>query len=263
MMELYIVDAFTDAPFGGNPAGVCILEQGMDDETMLNIAREVNHSETAFVLKRGGLYGLRWFTPKSEVPLCGHATMAAAHVLWERRLESGKSEIRFSTKESGVLTVRRMDGMIVMDFPQKFVAPAENNDLLRKGLNAEPIFIGCDDIRYLLEMAHEDVVRNLKPDFEAMKRLGKRVVVTAQSSHGAYDFVSRVFAPSVGVDEVPVTGSAHCYLAPYWGRKLNKTVLVGYQASYRPGTVLCELTDRMRVLLKGKAKTVFRGELFI
>jgi len=262
-MKIYIVDAFTDRLFTGNPAGVCILEQVIDDELMLKIAREVNLSETAFVLKQGEQYYLRWFTPLTEVPLCGHATMATAHILWEQHYEKESHPIEFTTKESGVLTITLKNGMIIMDFPHKFVMPTQQNEILQKALQLTPIFIGCDELRYMLEIENEQDIRTLNPDFELLKRLDKRVIVTARSNDPQYDFVSRVFAPSVGVNEDPVTGSAHCYLAPYWARKLGKSAVTGYQASFRPGVIYCEELGNSRVLLKGTAKTVIKGELLI
>ncbi|MGD1045063.1 MAG: PhzF family phenazine biosynthesis protein [Bacteroidota bacterium] len=262
-MNIYIVDAFTETSFTGNPAGVCILEKPIADQLMLNIAKEVNHSETAFAVKRDMCYHLRWFTPQIEVPLCGHATLATAHILWEQQYEQKAHAIQFATQESGVLTVTNANEMIVMDFPQKFVILTSQNELIRKALHVNPIFIGCDEIRYLLEVEHEQEVRTMYPDFELLKRLNKRVIITARSVDPKYDFVSRVFAPSVGVNEDPVTGSAHCYLAPYWAKKLNKTTVIGYQASFRPGCIRCELLGQERVLLKGTAKTVIKGELFL
>jgi PhzF family phenazine biosynthesis protein len=260
-MKIYIVDAFTDRLFTGNPAGVCILEHVIDDDLMLKIAKEVNLSETAFVFKQGEHYYLRWFTPQTEVPLCGHATMATAHILWEQHYEKEGHPIEFTTKESGVLTITNVNGMIVMDFPQKFVLPAGQNELLQKALQLTPIFIGCDELRYVLEVENEQEIRTLIPDFELLKRLDKRVIVTARSGNPQYDFVSRVFAPSVGVNEDPVTGSAHCYLAPYWAKKLGKSAVIGYQAYFRPGIIYCEVLGDSRVLLKGTAKTVIKGEL--
>jgi PhzF family phenazine biosynthesis protein len=262
-MNIYIVDAFTDTPFTGNPAGVCILERPIADHVMLNIAKEINHSETAFAVKDGKYYHLRWFTPQTEVPLCGHATMAAAHILWEQGYEKKADVIKFTTKESGVLTITCMEEMIAMDFPQKFVTPTSRNELIWNALQVTPLFIGCDELRYLLELENEQQIKSLNPDFELLKRLNKRVIVTARSVNPQYDFVSRMFAPAVGVNEDPVTGSAHCYLAPYWARKLNKAHVIGYQISYRPGFIHCELLEQARVLLKGKAKTILKGELLI
>lgn len=262
-MKIYIVDAFTDTPFTGNPAGVCILEAPLPDATLLQIAREVKHSETAFALKHGEHYRLRWFTPKTEVPLCGHATLATAHILWEQQYEDRNRVIHFDTQSSGPLTITYVNGLIAMDFPQQFVTPVEPPDILLNALKIAPVFVGCDDLRYLLEVTHEQVVRDLHPDFDLLTRLGKRVIVTAPSANPQYDCVSRVFAPCVGVNEDPVTGSAHCYLAPYWAKKLNKQRVIGYQASSRPGLIVCELCDDLRVVLHGTARTVIRGELVL
>ena len=259
-MDIYIVDAFTSKPFQGNPAGVCILKENIDDELMMNIARELNLSETAFALKNGNNYYIRWFTPKAEVPLCGHATLATAHILWEQSYEDKDSDIFFTTKESGILKIKYSHHIIIMDFPQKFANPTEHNDVINKAMDISPSFTGSDDIRYLVEVEDEHIVKKVTPDFELLKSLNKRVVITAHSSSDRYDFVSRVFAPSVGVNEDPVTGSAHCYLAPYWSKKLNKKILTGCQVSYRPGIVICELIDHLRVLIKGNAITIIKGK---
>lgn len=262
-MHIYIVDAFTVKSFAGNPAGVCILEECIPDELMRLIAQEVKHSETAFALKHGKEYHLRWFTPQTEVPLCGHATLATAHILWEQQYESREHSLVFHTRESGTLIVNSSAGMIVMDFPQQFATPVEPPELLSQALGVYPVWVGCDDLRYLVEFCDEQAVTAVMPQYELMKRLEKRVIITAPSAHSRYDFVSRVFAPSVGVNEDPVTGSAHCYLAPYWSKKLGKRRVVGYQASFRPGIVSCEVCNHERVLIQGTAKTVIKGELLL
>ncbi len=262
-MNIYIVDAFTKTPFTGNPAGVCILENEIDEALMLNIAMEVNLSETSFVLKQDGSFSIRWFTPTTEVPLCGHATLASSHILWEQKFINKNMPIHFSTKKSGTLDIKYENDMIVMNFPQMFITPAVNNEIIQKAFDAKPKFIGCDDSDYLVEVENEDIVKNYKPDFDLLKQLQKSIVLTAQSNNKKYDFVSRMFAPNLGINEDPVTGSAHCYLAPYWGKKLNKNILTGFQTSQRPGFVECELLNNSRVLLKGNAKTVIKGELFL
>jgi len=262
-MNIYIVDAFTKTPFTGNPAGVCILENKIDDDMMLNIAKEVNLSETSFVLKQGDSFSIRWFTPAAEVPLCGHATLASAHILWEQNFVNKNMPIHFSTKKSGSLNIKYENEMIAMNFPQMFITPTANNEIIQKAFDVKPIFTGCDDNDYLIEVENEDIVMGYQPDFDLLKQLQKSVIITAQSNNKKYDFVSRMFAPNLGINEDPVTGSAHCYLAPYWGKELNKNILTGYQASHRPGFVECELLNNSRVLLKGNARTVIKGELFL
>jgi len=260
-MNIYIVDAFTKTPFAGNPAGVCILNKKIGEDLMLNIAKEVNLSETSFVLKLGDSFSIRWFTPTTEVPLCGHATLASAHILWEQKFVNKNIPIHFITKESGSLKINYENEMIVMNFPQIFVTPAANNEIIQKAFEVKPNFIGWDNTKYLVEVENEAIVINYKPDFDLLMQLQKSVIITAQSINKEYDFVSRMFAPNVGINEDPVTGSAHCYLAPYWGKKLNKNILTGYQASHRPGFVECELLNNSRLLLKGTARTVIKGEL--
>ena len=262
-MNIYIVDAFTKTPFTGNPAGVCILNNKIDENLMLNIAKEVNLSETSFVLKQGDSYSIRWFTPATEVPLCGHATLASAHILWEQKFVKKNMPVNFLTKESGVLKINYENELIVMNFPQMFITPDVNNEIIQKAFNVKPNFIGCDATDYLVEVENEDIVINYKPDFDLLKQLQKSVIITAQSINKKYDFVSRMFAPNLGINEDPVTGSAHCYLAPYWGKKLSKNILTGFQASQRPGFVECELLNNTRLLLKGTARTVIKGELLL
>jgi len=262
-MNIYIVDAFTKTPFSGNPAGVCILDNEIDDGLMQNIASEVNLSETSFVLKQCDTFSIRWFTPTSEVPLCGHATLASAHILWEQQFVNKNSPIHFSTKKCGKLDIKFENEMIVMNFPQLFTTAADEGEIIQKAFDVKSKFVGCDDTDYLIEVENEDMVVDYKPDFDLLKKLQKSVIITAQSVNEQYDFVSRMFAPNLGINEDPVTGSAHCYLAPYWGKKLNKNILTGYQASHRPGFVESELLNNSRLLLKGHAKTVIKGELFL
>jgi len=262
-MNIFIVDAFTKTPFTGNPAGVCIIDNKIDDDLMLNIAKEVNLSETSFILRQGDSFSIRWFTPTTEVPLCGHATLASAHILWEQNFVNKNIPIQFSTKKSGSLEINYENEKIVMNFPQIFITAATNNETIQKTFNEKPKFVGCDDTDYLVEVENENFVNNYKPDFELLKQLQKSVIITAQSINKEYDFVSRMFAPNLGITEDPVTGSAHCYLAPYWGKKLNKSILTGYQVSHRPGFVECELLNNSRILLKGTARTVIKGELFL
>ncbi len=254
------VDAFTDRPFSGNPAGVCIMEEMRDDRWMQNLAKEMNLSETAFLVKAADGYDLRWFTPETEVELCGHATLASAHVLWEeRRLQPGE-EARFQTK-SGLLTAKQNEGWIEMDFPAEPERTAVPPPELAAALNVVPVYVGKNRFDYLVEIESENALRNLKPDFSILGRVQTRgVIVTARSLSTKYDFISRFFAPAVGVNEDPVTGSAHCCLGPYWQKRLKRYQLYAYQASPRGGEVHVRVaTDR--VLLAGKAVTVLRGEI--
>jgi PhzF family phenazine biosynthesis protein len=254
------VDAFTDRPFSGNPAGVCILEEMRDDRWMQNVAKEMNLSETAFLVKAADGYDLRWFTPETEVELCGHATLASAHVLWEeRRLQPGE-EARFQTK-SGLLTAQQKEGWIEMDFPAEPERPAVPPPELAAALNVVPMYVGKNRFDYLVEIESENVLRNLKPDFSRLGQVPMRgVIVTARSLSTKYDFISRFFAPAVGVNEDPVTGSAHCCLGPYWQKRLKQYQLYAYQASARGGEVHVRVAAD-RVMLSGKAVTVLRGEL--
>jgi PhzF family phenazine biosynthesis protein len=258
-LPIYIVDAFTEVPFRGNPAGVCICPSDLDDRCRQSIANELNLSETAFVEDRGDSnYGLRWFTPTHEVSLCGHATLASAHILWTERSASPK--LMFHSL-SGILTTRHSGGDIEMDFPSEFVAPSCKVEEFSAALGKTPSFIGEGESFWLCELESESAVRKLEPSLSLIASMGKTgLIVTAISDSEAEDFVSRVFAPCVGVPEDPVTGSAHCVLAPYWAQKLGKTKLVGYQASKRGGHVKLDFLGA-RTLLIGKAHTVLRGTI--
>ncbi len=259
--RIFQVDAFTARPFSGHPAGVCILAAPADPAWMQEVAREMNLAETAFLHKQADGYGLRWFTPAAEVALCGHATLASAHVLWEERHLGAGVQARFHTK-SGLLTADARGDRIELDFPAvpaEALAPPPG---LLEGLGiTAPVFVGKNKFDYLVEVADEQAVRGLTPDFAALRRLPVRgVIVTARSQSPAFDFVSRFFAPGVGVDEDPVTGSAHCCLTPYWAAKLGKRELTAFQASPRGGTLwLVDCGPRVR--LAGHAVTVLRGEL--
>jgi PhzF family phenazine biosynthesis protein len=258
---IFIVDAFTDRPFEGNPAAVCILSEPRDDGWRQDVAREMNLSETAFLEKRpDGSYTLRWFTPAVEVDLCGHATLASAHILWEsRELAAGERAV-FHTR-SGILSAVKKRDWIEMDFPAE---PAENVDApadLIGALGVAALYTGRNRFDYLVEVDREETLRTLSPDMTRLKKVDMRgVIVTSRSLSADYDFVSRFFAPAVGVDEDPVTGSAHCCLGPYWGGKLGKKALMAYQASSRGGILRVSLKDD-RVLIGGQAVTVIRGEL--
>jgi PhzF family phenazine biosynthesis protein len=257
------IDAFASQAFKGNPAAVCLLDEPRPAEWMQNVAAEMNLSETAFVVPRVDVgFDLRWFTPVIEVPLCGHATLASAHVLWESGELPPDESARFDTR-SGRLTVARADGWIVMDFPALTAAPTDPPAGLVEALGMQPLAVLRNALRYyLVEIATADEVRAVKPDLARivqMPLLG--VIVTARADRPGYDFVSRFFAPSLGVNEDPATGSSHCVLAPYWADKLGKRVLTGYQESSRGGVIRVEVKGD-RVLLGGKAVTVLRGDLF-
>src|SRR5215218_2320975 len=254
------VDAFSDRPFAGNPAAVCVMDAARDDAWMRNVGMEMNLSETAFLHPEDGGWRLRWFTPTVEVALCGHATLASAHVLWETGALPADGEARFHT-QSGLLTCRRDGEWIWMDFPAKPERPAGDIPGLAEALGADHVYVGRSQFDVIVEVASEDVVTSLAPDITALRRVEARgVIVTAKSSRAGIDFVSRFFAPNAGVDEDPVTGSAHCVLAPYWAAKLGRDALTGYQASRRGGTVRVRAAGD-RVHLGGRAVTVMRGEL--
>ncbi len=257
---IFIADAFTERPFKGNPAGVCILSEPQGEVWMQNVAAEMNCSETAFLHPEGGGYRLRWFTPKVEVDLCGHATLASSHILWEMGYLRRTEDARFHTR-SGLLTARTVGGWIELNFPaeppEESTAPA---DLIR-ALKIEPIYVGQNRFDYLIEVESERTVREMEPDFGLLASVTTRgVMVTCRSVSRDYDFVSRFFAPAVGINEDPVTGSAHCCLGPYWGLKLGKKELIAYQASARGG-VLKVRPQADRVYISGKAVTVLRGEI--
>jgi len=254
------VDAFTNKPFAGNPAGVCILSKAADSAWMLNVAREMNLAETAFLVKQRDGYDLRWFTPAVEVDLCGHATLASAHVLWEDGHLKPDVQARFHTK-SGLLTADRRDAWIELDFPATPAAAAPPPAGLSDAIGATAQFVGRSKFDYLVELEGEDVVRRLDPDMVAIARVDARgVIVTSRAASGEYDFVSRFFAPGSGIAEDPVTGSSHCALGPFWGARLGKSELLAYQASARGGVVRVRVVGD-RVKLGGQAVTVMRGDL--
>lgn len=260
-LRIIQVDAFTDRPFAGNPAAVCILPTAPEPAWMQNVAREMNLAETAFLVPKSGEYDLRWFTPAVEVDLCGHATLASAHVLWEDGLLKSTAQARFHTK-SGLLTADRRDSWIELDFPTTIASPAPPPPGLIDALGVQPRFVGRSRFDYLIEVDSESTVRRLEPDLNALARVDARgvIVTSLADKKSGYDFVSRFFAPQSGVPEDPVTGSAHCALTPYWSAKLGKQELVAYQASARGGVVRVRLNAE-RVKLAGQAVTVLRGEL--
>src|SRR5262245_19455747 len=222
------VDSFTERAFAGNPAGVCILDEPASEAWMLNVAREMNVSQTAFLVRDGDGYQLRWFSPTVEVDICGHATLASAHVLWENGQLSVDEPARFDTR-SGRLTAARSDGWILMDFPAMAPAPAEPLPGLPEALGVEPVAVLRNAIYYLVEVETADDVRAVKPDLGRIASLPTRwVIVTARADEPGFDFVSRFFAPRLGVNEDPATGSSHCALGPYWAAKLEKKVVTGY-----------------------------------
>src|SRR5580700_1501951 len=256
------VDAFADKPFAGNPAAVCILEHPRDGAWMQLLAREMNLSETAFLVKQEQGYGLRWFTPAVEVDLCGHATLASAHVLWEQgQLKPGEPAC-FHTK-SGVLTARKDGTWIEMDFPATPAKPVSiaEQETVESVLGVKARSVGKSLYDYLAEVDSEEAVRTLRPDFTRLDRLQARgLIVTSAASSKDYDYVSRFFAPAAGVDEDPVTGSAHSCLGPFWKERLGRDNLLGYQASARGGFVRTRC-EGDRVYISGQAITILRGEL--
>jgi predicted PhzF superfamily epimerase YddE/YHI9 len=254
------VDAFTDRPFAGNPAAVCLLPSPRDSAWMQQVAQEMNLAETAFLVRRPDGFDLRWFTPSLEVDLCGHATLASAHVLWDEGQLPASETARFHTR-SGILSASRSSGMIWLDFPATPSRPVEAPPELRGGIRRPMLYVGRTPFDYLVELESESQVRSLEPDLTALVRLGTRgVIVTAGSDDPAFDFVSRFFAPGSGIAEDPVTGSAHCGLGPFWAARLGKKELIGYQASARGGAVRVRL-DGDRAHLGGYAVTVLRGEI--
>ncbi|HSL17597.1 MAG TPA: PhzF family phenazine biosynthesis protein [Methylomirabilota bacterium] len=259
---IWQVDAFTDAPFRGNPAAVCVLDGPRTEAWMQGVAAEMNLSETAFLVPRDdGGYQLRWFTPACEVRLCGHATLASAHVLWSEGFVEPAATIAFHTIHSGVLTAVRRGDRIELDFPARTPEEVSPPDGLADALGLEPRFVARAVDDYVVLADDETKVRALRPDFPKLRRVAARgVIVTAPGTD--FDFVSRFFGPAVGVDEDPVTGSAHCCLAPFWADRLGRTSMVGYQASSRGGIVAVTLAGD-RVKLAGPAVTVLRGELLV
>lgn len=253
-IPIFQIDAFTNQVFGGNPAAVCPVEIWPDDATMQAIAAENNLSETAFFMEGSDYYNLRWFTPKVEVDLCGHATLATAHLLFNE-IEIGGQVVHFETR-SGRLSVSRDRDSLVMNFPAQPPEPCDVPEDLVPALGAEPVEI-LANADYFVVLADEDQVRGLTPDIGAIGRLDRRgVIVTAAGSE--VDFVSRFFAPQSGIDEDPVTGSAHCQLTPYWSKRLGKTMLSAHQVSARGGELFCE-DQGERILISGRAVTYMEG----
>lgn len=254
------VDAFTDTPFSGNPAAVCLLPHPGDPAWMQRVAREMNLSETAFLHRVQDGFNLRWFTPVTEVDLCGHATLASAHVLWEEEHLRLDEPVRFQTR-SGLLTVTRDGSWIEMDFAAAPATPIKAPGELIRALGVEPRSASKAGDDYLIEVDSEATLRALTPDIGGLERAPMRAaMVTSASDSPAYDYVVRVFAPRIGITEDPVTGSLQCTLAPFWGQRLGKRELVAYQASQRGGVLRLRLKGE-RVIIGGQAVTALRGEL--
>ncbi|MDQ6617211.1 MAG: PhzF family phenazine biosynthesis protein [Actinomycetota bacterium] len=256
-MQIYQVDAFASEPFRGNPAAVCLLEGSRSNDWMQSVAAEMNLAETAFIDRRGDQFGLRWFTPTVEVDLCGHATLASAHVLWE--LGEDRTALGFHTR-SGLLRAEWADGGIRLNFPSDPVTAVDPPPGLAVSLGAPVVAAGRGRSFYLAELADGATVRGLSPDIGAIAALDAGGVIVTAPGDGQYDFISRFFAPALGIAEDPVTGAAHCCLAPYWQERLGRGSLVGYQASARGGFVGVAVQGD-RVVLSGQAVTVLRGEL--
>jgi predicted PhzF superfamily epimerase YddE/YHI9 len=262
-LPLYVVDAFTDRPFGGNPAGVCLLERAWPSDRWLQlVGREMNLAETAFLVRRSGTeFDLRWFTPAVEVDLCGHATLGSAHALWENG-HAPRDRLTFHTRSGPLTATPAGGGSIELDFPVTPATACEPPSGLLEGLGAAG-WVGRNRFDYLVEVGSDAELRVLRPDFRRLVALGCRgVIVTARSADPGYDFVSRFFAPGAGIDEDPVTGSAHCCLADHWGKKLGRDEMVAYQASARGGVVRV-IRRGDRVGLVGRAVLVSRGELLV
>lgn len=261
-VRCYQVDAFAIQPFSGNPAAVCYLDEPQPDSWYQAVANEMNLSETAFVIPEGPDFRLRWFTPSVEVDLCGHATLATSHVLWRELHRSDDLPLCFHTR-SGLLTARCHGAVIDLDFPATPSAPQTPPASLLAGLGVDPVYVGFNGFDWLVEVGRESLVRALDPDFKKLNEVEARgIIVTAKTDEGPYDFVSRFFGPRVGIPEDPVTGSAHCTLAPYWSQRLGKEAMVGYQASKRGGEVHVKV-NADRIQLGGQAVTVMRGEWVI
>lgn len=256
---LYIVNAFSSGPFTGNPAAVCPLTHWPAEEQMRSIAAQNNLSETAFFVQENDIYNIRWFTPEVEVPLCGHATLAAAYVIFNE-LNYSRNEIRFHSK-SGELKVIKEKDVFVLNFPADTYKELPVSDVYQEALGLAPTAVGAGKSFILIEVATEKEVEDAKPDFYKLKKLDAAVGVILTAKGTTADFVSRFFAPQAGIDEDPVTGSAHCLLIPYWAQKLNKDNLNARQLSKRGGVLYCTHAGS-RVFIGGKAELYLKGEIF-
>jgi PhzF family phenazine biosynthesis protein len=261
-IPLFHVDAFTDRPFSGNPAAVCLLPSWKEDRWLRAVGREMNLSETAFLVQNADGFDLRWFTPEAEVDLCGHATLASAHVLGQRSLVKSAEAIRFSTK-SGILKAVRMGDAIELDFPLEPDEPADPPANLLSALGVSARYVGKNRFDYVVEVESEQALRQVAPDFKLLGVIPCRgVIVTSRSADPQFDFASRAFFPRLGVDEDPVCGSAHCCLGAFWRKRLDKSEFLAYQASARGGVVKVRVTGD-RAFLGGKAVIVAKGELVV
>jgi PhzF family phenazine biosynthesis protein len=259
-VPIYVVDAFTDRPFSGNPAAVCPLPAWPTDAWLHQVAAEMNLSETAFLVANANGFDLRWLTPQVEVDLCGHATLASAFVLWHSGRAPLERPISFNTR-SGTLTAARRGDAIELDFPLQTAAETTPPTGLLEALGTSATYVGKGSFDYLVEVESEKALRAVSPDFRKLARLPVRgVIVTAPSSRDEFDFVSRFFAPASGIDEDPVTGSAHCTLAAHWRERTGKCEFKAYQASARGGSIGVRI-DGQRVLLTGRAVLVVEGQL--
>jgi len=257
---IFQIDAFTTRRFAGNPAAVVPMDRFLDDTMLQAIAAENNLAETAFLVPEGGDYRLRWFTPTVEVPLCGHATLASAAAVMER-LEPGRGKVIFHTA-SGALTVKRINGGYAMDFPVRPSEPVATPPGLAEALGVVPVEVLSDTFNYIVLLESAQLVRELAPDIAAIARMDRSGLVVTAPGDETYDFVSRYFAPAKGIPEDPVTGGAHCALAPYWAKRLGKTAFRAYQASRRGGEITCRLAGD-RVELEGSCVFYLEGEVEI
>ncbi|NMG09515.1 PhzF family phenazine biosynthesis protein [Brasilonema sp. UFV-L1] len=256
------VDAFTNTPFAGNPAAVCVLPTSQSEDWMQKVAQEMNLSETAFLVRQEDGFHLRWFTPTTEVPLCGHATLASAHVLWSQGHLLPDEVARFHTK-SGLLTAKKQGSWIELDFPVNHSEEITAFPELAEALGVPITTVMKNSLGYLVQVESEDLVRQMQPNFERLKALSLSELIVTSSTHkdSEYDFVSRFFAPGLGINEDPVTGAAHCCLAPFWRDRLGKDEFFAYQASSRGGVLKIRYDGGSRVYLSGQAVTILRGEL--
>jgi len=261
---VYQIDAFNDTAFKGNPAAVCLLQETKSEQWMQSVASEMNLSETAFISSRNEIneFDLRWFTPTIEVDLCGHATLASAHILFESKVIKRNLPIVFHTR-SGELITRCNNGLIEMDFPAQTASPVGEPPELTTALALSPVYIGKNQDDLLVILDTETQVRECQPNFKLLSTLPVRgIIVSARADDERYDFVSRFFAPAAGIDEDPVTGSAHCCLAPYWQQQTGKSQMLGLQVSKRSGEVSVRIKEN-RIFLAGQAITILKGELYV
>jgi PhzF family phenazine biosynthesis protein len=259
-IPIFQIDAFTNHRFGGNPAAVMPLESFLDDGVLQAVAAENNLSETAFLVPESGDYRLRWFTPMTEVPLCGHATLASAAVVMER-LEPGRDKVIFHSA-SGPLTVKRARAGYVMNFPARPSEPVTTPQGMADALGVPPIAVFANQFNYMALLESAQVLRELAPDMASVARLDRPGVIVTAEGNGGYDFISRYFAPAKGIPEDPVTGAAHCMLAPYWAQRLGKSELRAYQASRRGGEIACHVAGD-RIELEGTCVFYLEGEVEI